>query len=78
MLVADVRQLLAPDARRYEEVEVADGQRYVNATVSWQGGEAFGLSADLLIEALDWGSGGTPSRGPERLDELRAWLAKPA
>ena len=32
-----------------------------------------GQTADLLLEALDWGIGERPSRGPVRLCELRSF-----
>jgi 8-oxo-dGTP pyrophosphatase MutT (NUDIX family) len=77
ILVADVATLLAPGARGEREVE-RRGVRYANPTLSWGADEVWGLSADLLLEALEWGRGGVPARGPERLRELRTYLRSPA
>ena len=74
ILVARVSQLLRPESRGEQEV-LHNGVRYINPTLSWSGGDAYGLSADLLLEALEWGIGGQPARGPVRLGELRAYLS---
>jgi 8-oxo-dGTP pyrophosphatase MutT (NUDIX family) len=66
--------LLREEACTTEEVEV-DGVVYVNATLSWPGGSAYGLTADLLIEALEWGTGKASSRGEVRLGELRSYYS---
>jgi hypothetical protein len=47
----------------------------VNSTVEWPGGQVFGLSADLLLEALAWTKGDNPNRGPTRLAELATFFA---
>lgn len=73
ILVARVSELLRPESRGEDEV-FHDGIRYVNPTLAWSGGDAYGLSADLLLEALAWGMGERPSRGPVRLGELRSYL----
>ena len=75
ILVADVADLLKP-ASRSEERVLRDGVEYVNPIVEWPGGRAYGLSADLLLEALAWVSGGTPERGPARLRDLDSWKAR--
>ena len=75
ILVARVSELLRPESRAVDVV-VHNGVRYENATLTWRGGTAYGLSADLLLEALEWGTGGAPERGRVRLDELRTYLAK--
>ena len=72
ILVARVSELLRPEVRGEDEV-FHDGVRYLNPTLSWSTGDAFGLTADLLLEALDWGMGERPSRGPVRLSELRSF-----
>jgi len=71
-----VSGLLSPQAVSEEEV-FHRGARYVNPIVSWPGGRAYGLSADLLLEALEWGIGGCLERGPGRLAELRSYHAHP-
>lgn len=72
ILTPRVSGLLLEEALSEEEV-FHRGVRYVNPIVRWPGARAYGLSADLLLEALDWGLGGSPERGPARLAELRAF-----
>jgi 8-oxo-dGTP pyrophosphatase MutT (NUDIX family) len=74
ILIATVRELLLPESRSEEEF-VRNGRRYTTPRLSWRGGDAFGLSADLLLEAIEWGIGGRPSRGPERLRDLHSYHA---
>jgi len=45
---------------------------FVNPISEWPGGRAYGLSADLLLEALDRVAGGTPARARSRLRDLVA------
>ncbi len=52
---------------------IHDGRIYVNRVLSFKGDQVFGLSADMLLEALAWGTGQRPERGRERLQELRAY-----
>lgn len=68
-----VRELLAPSAYSREAADL-DGDRYYNATLRWSDGQVFGLSTDLLIEALERGLGRDAHPGPERLNSLRSWL----
>ena len=74
ILFARVSELLRPESRGEDEI-VHNGVRYINPTLSWSGGDAYGLSADLLLEALEWGIGGQPARGLVRLRELRRYLS---
>ena len=74
ILVARVSELLRPESRGEVE-EIHRGVRYVNQTLEWEGGDVFGLSADLLLEAIGWGMGECPERGPLRLDELRTFFS---
>lgn len=74
ILVARLSELLRPESRGEIEV-VHRGVHYQNPTLRWTGGDAHGLSADLLLEALEWGLGGTPSPGPQRLAHLRTYFA---
>ena len=68
-----VSKLLEPSA--YEEVTVRlDHRPFVNATLHWPEGHVFGLSTDLLIEALEWGLELSEGRGPQRLQSLEAFL----
>ena len=61
--------------KAHVEVEVR-GVVYVNATVDWPGGSAYGLTADLLLEALEWGVGKPSSRGQLRLSELHSYYSQ--
>ena len=70
-----VSDLLRKEAHRSEEVLV-EGVVYVNATVEWPGGSAYGLTADLLLEAIEWGAGRPSDRGKVRLSELRSYYAQ--
>jgi len=74
ILIARLSELLHPESRGIDPV-VHRGVRYENTTLTWRGGSAYGLSADLLLEALEWGLGGAPERGALRLDQLRTYLA---
>lgn len=70
ILLPRVSDLLAPHALSVEEV-THEGRVYVNHTLVWPGGSVFGLSTDLLLEALAWARGERPERGAVRLQELR-------
>jgi 8-oxo-dGTP pyrophosphatase MutT (NUDIX family) len=74
ILVPRISDLLLPEARGEEEVTVR-GVRYVDPTLTWPGGCAYGLTADLLLEVLDWAVGCSPSRGPHRLRDLLAFTS---
>ena len=73
ILLPRLSEMLRPEALRQQTV-VHDGRTYHNRIVSFDGGEVYGLSTDLLLEALAWGTGERPARGPERLSELRRYL----
>lgn len=77
LLIASVTELLRPNARS-EETITRNGNQYTNTTLSWTGGDAYGLSADLLLEALEWGLGQQPARGETRgearLKDLRTYF----
>ncbi len=70
ILLPRVSELLAPHALSHQDV-VHNGRPYRNHILSWTGGSVFGLSTDMLLEALAWGQGERPARGPERLAELK-------
>lgn len=74
ILVARVSEILRPESRGEIEV-VHRGVRYRNPTLTFAGGDAHGLSADLLLEAIEWGTGGQPDLGPIRLEHLRTYFA---
>jgi 8-oxo-dGTP pyrophosphatase MutT (NUDIX family) len=76
ILTPRVSELLRPEAVSAEEVLVR-GVRYSNAIVEWAGARAYGLSADLLLEALGWATGGDRRRGPARLAELESYFGPP-
>jgi 8-oxo-dGTP pyrophosphatase MutT (NUDIX family) len=68
-----ISTLLEPAA--YAEESVAFGEeRYVNPILRWEGGRVFGLTTDLLIEAMCWGLDVPSSHGPRRLASLAAYL----
>ena len=71
ILLPRLSEMLRPEALR-EQTFVRNGRSYRNRIVSFEGGEVFGLSTDLLLEALAWGTGQQPARGPDRLSELQA------
>ncbi len=75
ILVARVSELLLPGSRGELEVEHR-GTRYRNPTLRFAGGDAYGLSADLLLEAIGWGMGERPSPGPLRLAHLRSYFGQ--
>lgn len=75
ILVARVSELLRPEARGTIEV-VHRGVHYRNPTLRWRGGDANGLSADLLLEAIGWGMGERPDPGPQRLAHLRTYFGR--
>lgn len=75
ILVARVSELLRPESRGELEV-VHRGIHYRNPTLTFDGGDAHGLSADLLLEAIEWGMGGRPTVGPIRLDHLRTYFGR--
>ena len=69
-----VSSLLPAAAYSVEPVEI-DGETFHNATLRWAEGEhVFGLSTDLLIEAIQWGLGIETRPGNDRRASLRAWL----
>ena len=73
ILFARVSELLRPESRGTIAV-VHRGVHYRNPTLQWRGGDANGLSADLLLEAIGWGMGERPDPGPERLAHLRTYF----
>jgi ADP-ribose pyrophosphatase YjhB (NUDIX family) len=74
ILRVDVDEILQPACRGIDLV-VHRGVRYENTTLTWSGGSAYGLTADLLLEAIEWGLGGAPTGGVLRLDQLRTYFA---
>jgi 8-oxo-dGTP pyrophosphatase MutT (NUDIX family) len=71
ILLPRLSEMLRPEALRHQTV-VHGGRTYRNRVVSFEGGEVFGLSTDMLLEALAWGTGEQPARGADRLSELQA------
>lgn len=74
ILIVDVDEIRQPACRGVDLVEYR-GIRYENTTLTFRGGSAYGLTADLLLEAIDWGLGEAPARGELRLAQLRTFLA---
>ncbi len=74
ILCVDVDEIARPEARGIDLVE-HKGVRYANTTLLWHGATAYGLTADLLLEAIEWGRGGAPANGAARLAQLRSFLA---
>lgn len=70
ILLPRLSEMLRPEALRHQTF-VRNGRTYGNRVVSFEGGEVVGLSTDLLLEALAWGTGQRPARGPDRLRELQ-------
>ena len=70
-----VRHLMSPGA--YSEEEARIGQRtFINPILSWGSGRLFGLSTDLLIEALLWATGEDVEHGSRRLDSLMSFVKR--
>lgn len=68
-----VMQLMLPDA--YSEEEARMGERtWINPILSWDNGRLFGLSTDLLIEALLWATGEDAEHGSRRLESLQSFV----
>lgn len=68
-----VSDLFAPDVFTREAGDLG-GEIYYNSTLRWEDGSVFGLSSDLLIEAIQWAIGQEDSHGPDRLANLESWL----
>jgi len=68
-----VASLIRPEVYSQEPVTL-DDLEFQNATIDWGDAHVFGLTTDLLIEALQWGLGVANRAGEERLASLRAWL----
>jgi len=72
-----ISQLLDPGVFARDTVEL-DGDLFFNDTLRWDDQHVFGLSTDLLIEAIRWGLGqdveAMESHGATRLASLRSWL----
>ncbi len=66
-----VMGLMQRSAYSQEDVKVGD-RTYHNQILRWKDGRVYGLSTDLLVEALEWASGIDLQHGPERLDSLRS------
>ena len=66
-----VMGLMQRSAYSQENVKVGD-RTYHNQILRWENGRVYGLSTDLLVEALEWASGIDLQHGPERLDRLRS------
>ena len=69
ILLADVETLLRPESLSEHAFE-HEGHRYVNPVLRWEGGDAYGLTADLLLEAMSWGRGTPAPGGANRLNDL--------
>lgn len=68
-----IAQLMTPAAYGEDPQEIA-GQTYTNPKLNWGTGELYGLSTNLLIEALLWAGGSDRPHGPIRLASLRGFL----
>ncbi len=66
-----LREVVHPEARNDATVYLGT-LACTNSTIDVSEGQIFGLTADLLLEAVEWALGGQPQRGPVRLRELRA------
>jgi 8-oxo-dGTP pyrophosphatase MutT (NUDIX family) len=72
ILVADVETLLQPASLSVDTFD-HEGHQYVNPVLRWDGGDAYGLTADLLLEAMSWGKGTPAPGGSNRLRDLEAY-----
>ena len=70
-MIVGVAEVLSPEARSEETVYLGTTP-CINETVEVSEGRVFGLTADLLLEAVEWATGGSPGRGRVRLRELEA------
>jgi 8-oxo-dGTP pyrophosphatase MutT (NUDIX family) len=68
-----VMNLMLPAAYSEEEAQIGD-RTFINPILSWDDGRLFGLSTDLLIEALLWATGEDVEHGTRRLDSLQSFL----
>ena len=66
-----LREIVDPHARTDSTVYLGT-LACTNSTIVVSDGEIFGLTADLALEAIEWGLGEEPRRGETRLRELRA------
>lgn len=67
-----VSHLLHPDAWSRKRIDL-DGHLHFDATLRWDEDHVYGLSADLLVEALLRGLALPSRNGETRLESLRAW-----
>lgn len=71
IMIASVSEVLEPEARSEETVYLGT-VACINTTIEVSSGSVFGLTADLLLEAVEWATGQSPERGRTRLRELEA------
>ena len=74
ILTPTVEELLRPEAYSTETVE-SRGLEYVNEKVGFASGSVYGLTADLMLEALERGQRTPTTRGERRLRELISYHA---
>ena len=74
VMVASVSEILRPNARSDETVYLGT-LPCINTTIELSVGNVFGLTADLLLEAVEWATGQDSQRGRVRLRELEAFNA---
>lgn len=74
IMIVPVSEILRPGACSDETVYIGSVPR-INTTIAVSAGEVFGLTADLLLEAVEWMTGVESARGLERLGELQDWNA---
>lgn len=74
IIVAPVAELLRPELRGTQTVRLGT-LACVKATIDVCSHRVYGLTADLLIEAVGWACGEEPEQGPVRLRELEAFNA---
>ncbi len=66
-----LHEIVRPEARNDTTVYLGS-LACTNTTIDVSEGQIFGLTADLLLEAVEWATGQEPQRGRTRLRELRA------
>ena len=74
VIVASVTEVLRPELRSDETVYLGT-LACIKATIDISSARLYGMTADLLLEAVAWACGEDPQQGPVRLRELEAFNA---
>jgi 8-oxo-dGTP pyrophosphatase MutT (NUDIX family) len=74
VIIAPVTEIMRPGARSDETVYLGS-LPCIKTTIALTVGDVYGLTADLLLEAIEWATGENHQRGQVRLRELEAFNA---